>query len=408
MLHSLRTPHHVVNPVTNSKTHAFFASTYDYPAPPPRPDESPSVHSINSDGMYTFVLFGKVSIQRGRISVSVAPSINVGFSAVNSHNYLQPHHSPISRNSSIGSSFSGSSFSSLSHSEKSPPRRTSPLPPLSRFFPSRHTSIDDSHQPLTPNFVGYDRPRDDTSAEETPRPDQTTPRIWTTGQGSTPPSIPAEELPSDKMSHAAPLSLSIGMFPTPYGSRAGSEYEPSPPSPAVSRPKSHRPSRELHRVATACTESLHPGSTISANEDDSSVSLTLLRTLGQGSFSSVWLACDVSGKLEQLVLTRKASIRKLKSATSDGIVRRKSSRRSTGRPNVSGTKPWKTASGALSVPSSSPIKNVFDGPESNEPGGRLVAVKLTNRAIDDRTRVSFIREVEVLRVCHLLFAAPPV
>jgi hypothetical protein len=35
-----------------------------------------------------------------------------------------------------------------------------------------------------------------------------------------------------------------------------------------------------------------------------------------------------------------------------------------------------------------------------------VAVKLTDRAIDDRTRVSFIREVEVLRVSHL-FAFPP-
>ena len=327
---------------------------------------------------------------------------------MNTHNYLQPRPSPISRNSSIGSSFSFSSFSSLSHSEKSPPKRTSPLPPLSRFFPSRHTSIDDSlHRPSARNFVDYDHSRDDTSAEETPRPDQTTPRILTAAQGSTPPSIPVEELPSDKMSHAAPISLSIGMFPTPYGSRAGSEYEPSPPPPVASRPKPHRPSRELHHAAATDPKSLHPGSIISASEDESSVSLTLLRTLGQGSFSSVWLACDVSGKLEQLVFTRKASIRRLKSATSDGIVRRKSSRRSTGRSRVSGTKPWKTDSDTLSVPSPSPIKNVFDGPESNEPGGRLVAVKLTDRAIDDRTRVSFIREVEILRVCHRLFATPP-
>ena len=56
MLHSPRTPHRVVSPDAHSKTHAFFASTYDYPAPPPRLHKSPSVHSIDSDGMYTLVL----------------------------------------------------------------------------------------------------------------------------------------------------------------------------------------------------------------------------------------------------------------------------------------------------------------------------------------------------------------
>lgn len=195
-----------------------------------------------------------------------------------------------------------------------------------------------------------------------------------------------------------PLSLSIGMFPTPSTSRACSEYEPSPPPQQSPRPTHpHRPSRELHQVPTN-TASLYPGSIISACEDGSSASLTLLRTLGQGSFSSVWLACDVSGTLEQLVVSRKASIRRLKSAASDGIVRRKSSRRSAGRPGVSGTKPWKTQGGTPStVTNSSPINDGFDRPDSNEPTGRLVAVKLTDRAIDNRTRVSFIREVEVLK-----------
>lgn len=340
--------------------------------------------------------------------MSATPSINVDFSAVESHSYLQPRSSPISRNSSIGSSFSGSSFSSLSHSEKSPPKRMSPLPPLSRFFPSRYTTLTKtSHQPLMRNFIDYDHSRDDTSAEETPRPDQTTPRILSEGQEPIPSFIPLEELPSGGISLNAPLSASIGMFPTPSGSRAGSEYEPSPLPLATPRPNPHLPSRELHQVPSANARSLHPGSIISACEDDSSVSLTLLRTLGQGSFSSVWLACDVSGTLEKLVLSRKASIKRLKSATSDGIVRRKSSRRSTGRSNVSGTKPWRIESGTPSlIANASPIKNGFDGPDSNEPGGRLVAVKLTDRAIDDRTRVSFIREVEVLRVCNRSFAVP--
>ena len=109
----------------------------------------------------------------------------------------------------------------------------------------------------------------------------------------------------------------------------------------------------------------------------------------------------MSGALEQVVLSRKASIRRLKSAASDGIVRRKSSRRSTQRPSVSGIKPWRIESDTPSSANSSistPTKNGFDRPDSSEPGGRLVAVKLTDRAIDDRTRVSFIREVEILRV----------
>lgn len=98
------------------------------------------------------------------------------------------------------------------------------------------------------------------------------------------------------------------------------------------------------------------------------------------------------------MLTRKASIRRLKSTTSDGIVRRKSSRRSTRRTGVSGTKPWKIDGGSPpSVAISSPIRTGFDRPDSNEPTGRLVAVKLTDRTIDDRTRVSFIREVEILK-----------
>lgn len=338
--------------------------------------------------------------------MSTNPSIHVDFSAVDPHNYINPYPASISRNSSISSTFSGSSFSSFSHSDKSPPRRTSRLPPLSRFFPSRHTSLDDApQQPLTRKFVEYDHPQDDTSAEETPRPDQSTPRISTADRSSTSAFIPVEGLPSDKMTLIPPLSLSIGMFPTPYGSRAGSEYEPSPPPQKTPRlTHSHRPSRELHHLPSANTTPLHPGSIISACEESSSISLTLLRTLGQGSFSSVWLACDVSGSLEHLVLSRKASIKRLKSTTSDGIVRRKSSRRSTGRSGVSGTKPWKTEGGTQSPAAiSSPIKDGFDRPDSNESGGRLVAVKLTDRAIDDRTRVSFIREVEVLKVRHCRF-----
>ncbi len=43
-------------------------------------------------------------------------------------------------------------------------------------------------------------------------------------------------------------------------------------------------------------------------------------------------------------------------------------------------------------------------------GGRLVAVKMMNRAlcdVNDRTRISFVREVEVLRVSRTLFFIRP-
>lgn len=348
--------------------------------------------------------FSSTVAHAGKRTVSTAPPISVDFFAMDSHKPLQPHTAPISRDSSIGSSFSGSSFSSLSYSEKSPPKTTSPLPPLSRFFPSRYTSLDDPpQQPLTLRIADYDQ--DDTSTEETPRPDHSTPRALSTGRNSIPPFIPEAGLPPNGISLNTPLSLSIGVFPTPFSSRPGSEYEPSPPPQVTSNPR--RLSREFQLVSTPNSKSLHPGSIISACEGHPPISLTLLRTLGQGSFSSVWLACDVSGTLEQVVISRKASIRRLKSVASDGVVRRKSSRRSTQRPNVSGTKPWRIESGTpSSVKNSTPIKDGFDRPDSNEPGGRLVAVKLTDRAIDDRTRVSFIREVEILRVWHSLFTFP--
>ena len=76
-----------------------------------------------------------------------------------------------------------SSLSSLSHSDKSPPQRTSWLPPLSRFFPSRHTSLDDAPRKLSMRtFIEHDYPHNDASAEESPRPDQATPQIPTTCQ----------------------------------------------------------------------------------------------------------------------------------------------------------------------------------------------------------------------------------
>lgn len=83
MLHSPRSPRRVTSPETHSKTHAFFASTYDYPAPPPRLNESPTFRSIKSDGACASIVFERdvdksqcplcllISLSRTHIAISI-------------------------------------------------------------------------------------------------------------------------------------------------------------------------------------------------------------------------------------------------------------------------------------------------------------------------------------------------
>ena len=131
---------------------------------------------------------------------------------------------------------------------------TSRLPPLSRFFPSRHTSLDNAPRKLsTCTFIEHDYPYNDTSAEESPQPDQATPQIPTTCQNPPLSFVSGETLPSNKITHFPPLSPPICMFPTPFASHAGSEYEPSPPQVTHHPTHPQRPSREFHRVPATST-----------------------------------------------------------------------------------------------------------------------------------------------------------
>ncbi|KAL6308682.1 kinase-like domain-containing protein [Sparassis latifolia] len=122
-----------------------------------------------------------------------------------------------------------------------------------------------------------------------------------------------------------------------------------------------------------------------------SLELELVRRLGQGAFSSVWLACDVKGQLGAFELSRKTSLLRSKSERRgrarkvDGLrPKTKLDEQNDGMKRV--RKEWNGDASAVVVK------------ESN--AGRLVAVKMTERSMcekNSRTRVSFVREVEVLR-----------
>jgi hypothetical protein len=131
----------------------------------------------------------------------------------------------------------------------------------------------------------------------------------------------------------------------------------------------------------------------------------LRRPLGQGTFSSVWLAEDISEPPLSLALARKRN------------------REKRGNKSIPGTKPMTSFNKENSVGNGSTYLGTQANGVSQQNGnvrgngvmeqngnsGRLVAVKMTPRAMGDDpdcTRVSFIREVEVLRV-RILFPHPP-
>lgn len=145
--------------------------------------------------------------------------------------------------------------------------------------------------------------------------------------------------------------------------------------------------------------------------------LVLVRTLGQGAFSSVWLARDESGEVAQLEVVRKSSLKRQKSKAGSlrrsgtGSIKRRANRTSEGSEDghsgseraVEGTVPKfsllaeSSSDGQLNVRGST----TADGNGAATRAGRLVALKLTDKSLcdrDDRTRVSFVREVEVLKV----------
>ncbi|KAH9842508.1 kinase-like protein [Rhodofomes roseus] len=142
-----------------------------------------------------------------------------------------------------------------------------------------------------------------------------------------------------------------------------------------------------------------------------SLSVRLERVLGQGAFSSVWLARDIEGQVGVLELTRKTSLLRSKS--------QKRGRRLEGtRPKTSGTRPkgpvymqrekrvnvrereGSDESVVLEDADATPRLDGLAAAMRRQQEGRLVAVKMTERTLcekNSRSRVSFVREVEILR-----------
>jgi serine/threonine protein kinase len=140
----------------------------------------------------------------------------------------------------------------------------------------------------------------------------------------------------------------------------------------------------------------------------SGTTLRLTEPLGTGAFSSVWLAEDLSD--DPLVLRSRRSLRNLRRETSHSLSRASSLR----QVRVPGVRPLgagkrmlaeQQRAGTLGTSSSmsSPSNSALNAT-------RLVALKMTERSSfaqpcsgreealqRDRTRVSFVREVEVLR-----------
>ncbi|KAJ1310559.1 hypothetical protein OPQ81_007289 [Rhizoctonia solani] len=147
---------------------------------------------------------------------------------------------------------------------------------------------------------------------------------------------------------------------------------------------------------------------------DSDVKLRLIKQLGVGAFSCVWLAEDEQGSLAAGGDRR---------AHSTSEAKRRRDRRMHGlRPSALGAKMVKTgadgevngkaaetndaARGRDIVRQQTPLLvepspvATFDSTDESSASGRVVAVKMMDRAlcdVNDRTRISFVREVEVLR-----------
>ncbi|KZT32739.1 hypothetical protein SISSUDRAFT_488744 [Sistotremastrum suecicum HHB10207 ss-3] len=252
------------------------------------------------------------------------------------------------------------------------------LPPIARFFPSRGPTLPD------PRRIPDDR--DDLLS----------------------PPMPTSASPSSSARSFVSLEIDDA---SDFGGGALTTSSPTsatPSSPTFSSPKFNYSRSSASSSAPSSTSSsvdpsyiLRPNAIIGAD-----VPLSLVRKLGDGAFSSVWLAVDIDHHLSPGILRNKRRLR------SQSDARHKRDINLHGLRPSGRTKKEKDDTILLdehdgeggSLPHL--IVSREGGEESDDEDGehdlgRLVAVKMMDRAMcdaDDRTRISFVREVEVLRV----------
>ena len=400
---------------SGKKTNAFFASPFSGPTspepiPPPPLTRSSSVASSSSQPSMR-ERPDDDNDTTPRLS-SAAPPKSAGSLTDSFFRSASPESHPTLPPSmrSLGSAPTSPEPSPPS----SPPSASKPrLPPPSRVFPSRvrYTAIDGLPS------------RQSSLRAQSPLPDAHA--LQPSGRRH------FMDLEEELIMHASPerVSASPLLHPRPQAeenmkskalnvlipSPAGASSLPTPISMAQATPPPTGPVPSL-KVGDIVTEA--PGSgtdSYKADESDGMLNLQLVRTLGQGAFSSVWLARDVSGRIGGLEIVRRSSLKRSLSKSSKGSIRRK---KSALRKKVEGAVPKVQLEAGESFGHGERLgsEDSLGGwlSESEQRGrmdggqGRLVALKMTDRSLcdkDDRTRVSFVREVEVLKVsCTRIYA----
>lgn len=306
--------------------------------------------------------------------------------------------------------------------ESSPPSSPnsasrSRLPPLSRMFPSRvrYTHVDElpsrqnslqAHSPIPDVYSPFSGPRRhfmELDVEERQRehaePYHDHEQHGIPDDASTPEGKPWPKV----LNVLIPPAAGSSSLPTPI---AIAQASPPPPGPA--------PALHLGDIITE-TDDAHP-----VDEHDGALKLELIRTLGKGAFSSVWLARDVSDRVGTLEIVRKSSLKRSmsKSSRKGGLRKRRSMKKkiegAVPKVRLDGSDELEDGARVGSVEGLSALyKDAEDRPGRSEEcsgldnarrDGRVVALKMTDRSLcerDDRTRVSFVREVEVLKVCYV-------
>ncbi|KAG8930226.1 hypothetical protein FRC02_004485 [Tulasnella sp. 418] len=328
------------------------------------------------------------------------------------------------------------------------------FPSISRFFPSRFgRRLSDEPTSYEHEDGAHETSAHDGSHHETPTPMH--------GQLPRSPSR-SPERPFDRSFHTLKEEDVDSPDPRRKGTLEIPAISTSPPSAAatheVTRLEVPSPTHLYHHQASSHhphppphirRETRHdvvphpepvPGSIIGAPDTP----LKLIKRLGQGAFSSVWLATDVSGELglaRSISIGRKGGKKFLDRRGSMGrrVVRRRRESQSVARmekdgkldglkpipdpstasvhdEEVGGHTPPKitevdenandasvlASSSGGSLPKDSLLAKAMMGRMGHEgiAGGKVVAVKMMDRALcdaNDRTRISFVREVEVLR-----------